>query len=299
MTSLTPIVDLVEGRPMVSSLRIAEHFGRQHRNVMRDIKRACEAVSPEFAALNFEHCDYVGANGKRYPMCQLARDGFTIVVMSYTGSDAMRWKEAYIRRFNEMAALIEGKHGQPAAIAPRLATKAERRPLVDLVRMWVSVAPIGYGPAFRQVNTAMGVASVEEMTVETVQRAIGWVQERIDAIQAAPVALPAPPAPCPALPAIPDDLRERLKAHAHACMDFAEETNAKARALLMDASRLSRDVAVRLNQLFLHSPSGYLSKTRVYDAMTTFSSNGIRSIEAGTDNLYLTARLMEGLAGMR
>lgn len=65
----------------------------------------------------------------------------------------------------------------------RLATKVERKPLVDLVKLWVSMAPIGYGPAFRQVNAAFGVSSVEEMTTDMVLRATGWVQARIDAIQ--------------------------------------------------------------------------------------------------------------------
>ena len=179
----------------------------------------------------------------------------------------------------------------------RLATKNERKPLVDLVKLWVSLAPIGYGPAFRQVNAAFGVASVEEMTTDMVLRATGWVQARIDAIQRG-TATPAIAVPH-ALPALPDDLRERLKAHANKCLDFTGDVCTRARQLMCEGSRLSYEVASHIDPLFHHTPSGYLNKTRVYDAMTTFSSSGIKAIEAGTDNIYLTARLMEGLAAIR
>ncbi|WP_164561484.1 BRO-N domain-containing protein [Nitratidesulfovibrio vulgaris] len=179
----------------------------------------------------------------------------------------------------------------------RLATKNERKPLVDLVKLWVSMAPIGYGPAFRQVNAAFGVASVEEMTTDMVLRATGWVQARIDAIQRG-TATPAIAVPH-ALPALPDDLRERLKAHANKCLDFTGDVCTRARQLMCEGSRLSYEVASHIDPLFHHTPSGYLNKTRVYDAMTTFSSSGIKAIEAGTDNIYLTARLMEGLAAIR
>lgn len=179
----------------------------------------------------------------------------------------------------------------------RLATKDERKPLVDLVKLWVSMAPIGYGPAFRQVNAAFGVASVEEMTTDMVLRATDWVQARIDAIQRG-TATPAIAVPH-ALPALPDDLRERLKAHANKCLDFTGDVCTRARQLMCEGSRLSYEVASHIDPLFHHTPSGYLNKTRVYDAMTTFSSSGIKAIEVGTDNIYLTARLMEGLAAIR
>lgn len=287
-TSLTPAVDLVEGRPMVSSLRVAEHFAKHHHHVIRDIRRVASEVSREFAETNFGFCDYTAANNKKFPMCFLTRDGFTIVAMGYTGSDAMRLKEAYIRRFNEMErALIEGRHGQPVAIAPTLATKAERKPLVDLVRMWVSMAPLGYGPAFRQVNTAMGVASVEDMTVETVQRAIAWVQQRIDAIQNAPKALP------PAEPDLPADLRRRLSVHAHECLAFASEVHMRSLELGVSGWRLAQLLYPYLSERF----TDQLARERVLDSIS--ANRGTAAIDMGADALCHTARLMEGLAGMK
>ena len=42
-------------------------------------------------------------------MYYMARDGFTILVMGYTGEKAMRFKEAYIKQFNAMEKILQGK----------------------------------------------------------------------------------------------------------------------------------------------------------------------------------------------
>lgn len=43
------------------------------------------------------------------PMYYMTRDGFTLVAMGYTGEKAMKFKEGYIRQFNEMEKLLIGK----------------------------------------------------------------------------------------------------------------------------------------------------------------------------------------------
>lgn len=181
-------------------------------------------------------------------------------------------------------------------VTPRLATKEERRPLVDLVRLWVSMAPLGYGAAFRLVNAAMGVSSVEDMTPEMVQRAIGWVQARIDTIQAAPAVLPAA---APALPAIPDDLSRRLAQYHEACADYAARTGNEARRLLFQGHHLADEVRAHLSSLFDAKPRGYMDRTRVFDSMDTVARTGMKMVEAGVDNLMASARAIQGLAGLR
>ena len=42
-------------------------------------------------------------------MYYITRDGFTLLVMGYTGEKAMRFKEAYIRQFNAMEKALIGK----------------------------------------------------------------------------------------------------------------------------------------------------------------------------------------------
>ena len=42
-------------------------------------------------------------------MYYLTRDGFTLLVMGYTGETAMKFKEAYIKQFNAMERTLQGK----------------------------------------------------------------------------------------------------------------------------------------------------------------------------------------------
>jgi Rha family phage regulatory protein len=89
----------------VDSRKIAEAFEKQHYNVLRDIERLIapdSGLSSEFTALNFEFSKYVDPTGRKLPCYHLTRDGFTMLVMGYTGEKAMRFKEQYIKLFNEM-----------------------------------------------------------------------------------------------------------------------------------------------------------------------------------------------------
>ena len=42
-------------------------------------------------------------------MVYMTCDGFTLLVMGYTGELAMKFKEAYIKQFNAMEAALRGK----------------------------------------------------------------------------------------------------------------------------------------------------------------------------------------------
>lgn len=54
-----------DGQPMVSSLTIAEAFGKQHKNVIRDIEAL--DCSRDFNRLNFELVMYKDAKGEMRP----------------------------------------------------------------------------------------------------------------------------------------------------------------------------------------------------------------------------------------
>lgn len=94
----------------VNSLFVAECFEKEHKNVLRDIQRITEptsGLSEEFRQLNFEPSYYRNKQNKKQPCYYLTRDGFTMLVMGYTGQKALKFKERYIRRFNEMEELIK------------------------------------------------------------------------------------------------------------------------------------------------------------------------------------------------
>lgn len=89
-----------DGEPITTSLRVAEIFGKQHKNVLRALERLeCSAA---FIERNFALVDYTDAKGERRPMYEMTRNGFVFLAMGFTGSKAARFKEAYIERFDVM-----------------------------------------------------------------------------------------------------------------------------------------------------------------------------------------------------
>ena len=92
------------------SLYVAEFFEKNHKEVLRDIRNIAapnSGLSKEFAERNFALGSYKDKQNQKRPCYYLTRDGFTILVMGYTGKKALRFKELYIRRFNEMEELIK------------------------------------------------------------------------------------------------------------------------------------------------------------------------------------------------
>lgn len=94
---------------VVTSLDVAKTFEKEHYHVIEEIRAIREKTSStEFSGLFYES-DYVASNGKKNPMYLMNRDGFTLLVMGYTGEKAMKFKLAYINQFNEMEELLKGK----------------------------------------------------------------------------------------------------------------------------------------------------------------------------------------------
>lgn len=92
---------------VVTSLDVAETFGKRHDHVLRDIKEM--ECSEEFRLSNFGESSYINMQNKKQPMYLMTKDGFTLLVMGYTGEKAMKFKEAYIKQFNHMEKLLKEK----------------------------------------------------------------------------------------------------------------------------------------------------------------------------------------------
>ncbi len=91
----------VEHETMVTdSKNVAEVFGKRHDNVLRDI----EGLKKDL--LNFEEMFYEAtmpdSYGRPQKVYMMNRDGFSILVMGFTGSEALKWKTKYIEAFNKL-----------------------------------------------------------------------------------------------------------------------------------------------------------------------------------------------------
>lgn len=90
------------GQLVVSSRQVAESFGKEHGKVLRSIHEIMsESGEPILACEMFYETIYEN-RGKQYPEYLMNRDGFSLLVMSFTGREAMQWKIKYINAFNAM-----------------------------------------------------------------------------------------------------------------------------------------------------------------------------------------------------
>ena len=107
---MNQLVFIQNGRPVTDSLMVSEKFEKRHDNVLRDIEQL--ECSKEFSFLNFEESTYQ-MRGRVYRKVNMTRDGFTFLVMGYTGKEAARFKEDYIKAFNIMEDELNGKQSNP------------------------------------------------------------------------------------------------------------------------------------------------------------------------------------------
>ena len=178
------IIEIIKGQPRVTSLRIAEAFGKEHYNVVRDIRATSSKCSESFNALNFELVDYKDAKGETRPMYLLSKDGLMMLTMGYTTPEAMRVKEAYIARFNEMEERLRGPQlpdfQNPALAARAWAEEYERRQTAEQQRDEAIRARYWIGS--RREATAMSTAARFAKENACLKNAIGrgktWKQVR-------------------------------------------------------------------------------------------------------------------------
>lgn len=96
--------------PAVRSDVVAHHFGKSHKNVLRDIAKLRGKCPESFHQLNFEPMfieTQIGNGATRKDRAYLlTRDGFSLLVMGFTGAAAVRWKIRYIEAFNALEAAV-------------------------------------------------------------------------------------------------------------------------------------------------------------------------------------------------
>lgn len=97
---MNDLLTISNGQPTASSRDIAEHFGKRHDHVLRDIETLGKDL-PNFGEMFFdtEIPDSYGRPQRAYLM---NRDGFTLLAMGFTGKEALEWKVKYINAFNAM-----------------------------------------------------------------------------------------------------------------------------------------------------------------------------------------------------
>lgn len=94
---------------VVSSRVIAYRFGKRHDNLLQSIHVLKGGLlenkeTPENYFIKSWYTEK--QNGQAYPEFLCTRDGFSLLVMGFTGKEALEWKLKYINAFNQMEAFI-------------------------------------------------------------------------------------------------------------------------------------------------------------------------------------------------
>ena len=132
-TEFNPSLAVINGTIKTTSLKVAEHFGKQHKSVLRSIKNL--DCSSEFSGRNFAltSTDVIQPNGglRKEPSYEMTKDGFVFLAMGFTGKEAAKWKEAYINAFNKMA---EQLSSNPLQLESSTITKVQEGVLFNKVK---------------------------------------------------------------------------------------------------------------------------------------------------------------------
>jgi Rha family phage regulatory protein len=91
------------GEVYAKSQDVAAYFGKRHADVLQDIDRLIKTGGGDLHRLMFQGVSAFDPRANREVRSfDMNRDGFALLVMGYTGPKALRFKLAYLDRFNAM-----------------------------------------------------------------------------------------------------------------------------------------------------------------------------------------------------
>ena len=171
---MNELVYLKNDEAVCDSLQVAEKFGKRHDRVLRAIENLLLGLPKiEETPKMFWKSFYIEEqNGQRYPKYIMNRDGFSLLVMGFTGKDALEWKLQYIKAFNQMESFIKEKATQ-TWVETRKAGKLTRKAETDTIKKLVDYAKTQgsehseklYMTYSKLANKMAGISKRDEATV--------------------------------------------------------------------------------------------------------------------------------------
>lgn len=180
-------VEIIDGKATTTSLDVARHFRKLHKDVLKRISSL--DCSEDFHRRNFAPMTIkitVGKGAQRNePAYRMTRDGFTFLCMGFTGKEAAQWKETYINAFNRMEqALIE----QPELLSYRHLLQFSLKTL-ELMRDRTS-RQLPRLSTEQVVQNYLNVESLDTLSPEQMVQAITFLQGQMVGEGAAAKSLP-------------------------------------------------------------------------------------------------------------
>ena len=186
---MSDLVRINSNQVVTDSRSVAEHFEKEHKNVLRDIKTLLEGVLKIEHTPMFYKTTYVNEqNNQTYPMYLINRDGFSLLVMGFTGAKALEWKLKYINAFNEMEKTIKDKHVKQVESDKTKEMRAEamlRNSISKQAKMMMEIAKMSHIKTYQDVmmakagNILAGENVLPMPKSERERQPLGWFCKQI------------------------------------------------------------------------------------------------------------------------
>jgi Rha family phage regulatory protein len=140
MGIMDELVYLKNNEAVCSSLQVADKFSKRHDRVLRAIDNLLETLPKnEETSKMFVLSKRKADDGQYHRMFLMNRDGFSLLVMGFTGKKALDWKLKYIKAFNQMENIIKEKESKEW-INSRREGKLTRNAETDTIKKLVEYA---------------------------------------------------------------------------------------------------------------------------------------------------------------
>lgn len=117
---------------MTNSLLVAEKFEKEHKHILDAIRKLTSAENSADLSQMFAEVELPDTYGRMRPAYIMNRDGFSLLVMGFTGEKALRFKLEYIDAFNKMEQAIKtGGFQIPQTLSEALRLAAEQAETIE------------------------------------------------------------------------------------------------------------------------------------------------------------------------
>lgn len=163
---MTDLVQIQNNRVVVSSKQVAKRFGKLHKDVLESIRQILVA---ENSATNFYEETTFDYRGRKFPIYLMDKDGFSLLVMGFTGKEALEWKIKYIKAFNAMEQEIQHKEYQ-ASLAKSSENELLRKKVEQLKKDKFDIS-IQVDLAIRERRNLETELEIQEKVINNIKKA--------------------------------------------------------------------------------------------------------------------------------
>lgn len=115
-----------KGNPVTSSLIVADLFEKNHRDVLESIRNILTTAENSAVLKMFYESTYLNSQNKKQPMFIMTKDGFSLLVMGFTGEKALKFKISFIEAFNKMDQQLRSTPSIPQSFSEALMLAANQ-----------------------------------------------------------------------------------------------------------------------------------------------------------------------------